>query len=537
VRQQQYLHAQQQASFENDLVESLGNVWSEGKTRPSSASLRSSQQQIAKTLAKSLSGKGSESSSKLFQPKKQIVCSIHKSLLQQFCVECQVALCHDCLTLGVHSHHHHVSISRAAADTRASLHGLIADVEASISNEYSALENLENVLFIFRVFLLTFPLSHLLASLLQDEHEFRQQFESAQQTLSNAFSRIRASLDAREAEMMNQLKRASQPWQQAFYDRRAHYTLELEAVVGRTTELQQRLEQAGDDAVAQSAKVWTNTIENDLNRLPTIAVTLPPLPPHSELEAHVGGVDELAQQIAQFGTVRLSSGDLCVQNTVLNGPLVPVGLAPAAAAPSATVPAPVEGSFEPSASQSMLMAASASMQSLFGQQLFNQQKNSGSRQLSMHSLSAADATMVGARNHVVIQHDEGVAWQPLLLTGHRVITRVSLRDQANRAWRAGLGRVASATGVGAASTNGGSVQISARLERRTPDADQLASFAQQASPVISLQSFLAASGAAPAHSAVVEMPANQMLRADQSRNLPPPPTVTITYGLLYRFSI
>ena len=31
--------------------------------------------------------------------------------------------------------------------------------------------------------------------------------------------------------------------------------------------------------------------------------------------------------------------------------------------------------------------------------------------------------------------EESPAWQPLLLAGHRVVTRVALRDQHGRAWR------------------------------------------------------------------------------------------------------
>ena len=138
VRTQHQQHQYQQ-KYEHDLVESLAGVWSEGKQKHAHPA------RAAQHSASTASLMSASDSSQSLKPKKAIVCALHKSRLQQFCVDCQVALCVDCLTLGVHAGHRHASISRAAADARPSLHQLIAEVENAIGAEYAALENLDQV--------------------------------------------------------------------------------------------------------------------------------------------------------------------------------------------------------------------------------------------------------------------------------------------------------------------------------------------------------------------------------------------------------
>ena len=55
--------------------------------------------------------------------------------------------------------------------------------------------------------------------------------------------------------MTEALRRAAHPSQQAYLERRAHYTHALEQAVERATELQRRAESAADDAVVQNVKV------------------------------------------------------------------------------------------------------------------------------------------------------------------------------------------------------------------------------------------------------------------------------------------
>ena len=208
----------------------------------------------------------------------------------------------------------------------------------------------------------------------------------------------------------------------------------------------QRLESAGDDAIAQQGKAWTRALQTDIDRLPSMAheaasassASAFPLPSASTQSLSVSPFDDdasqhdavaevdiaaaeladLVQRVASFGAVRVSRAELCLQNTVVSGTLVPLAAssalntssssstdpasmaaltAAAASAAEGYPPTPAHhqrsgndsgvgagagafgtGAFHPlsasmlsasAAASPGLMAASASMQSLFGQQL------------------------------------------------------------------------------------------------------------------------------------------------------------------------
>ena len=57
--------------------------------------------------------------------------------------------------------------------------------------------------------------------------------EQTQATIQEAFFTMYQALEEREDQLLDTLKTLTTPWNQAYYNRRAHYTLALEGVVNR----------------------------------------------------------------------------------------------------------------------------------------------------------------------------------------------------------------------------------------------------------------------------------------------------------------